>query len=228
MLISSWYARSSAATASRVATSPTADPPPPSPPADLPRRPLPIDERPSGTMWWRLHLRVYSPLFFGPPPREPPRGRFDAPDGSFAVCYLGASEEASFAEAFLRVRGGIFDEADLEPRAFSQIENTETLRLVQMHGDGLHKIGATSVIASGPYMASRSWSLALHNHRDRPDGISYRSRHDDGVFCAAIYDRARAKLVTRNTEPMLHELDRLRRLCKRYDAVMTIGGVRLI
>jgi hypothetical protein len=154
-------------------------------------------------MWWRLHLRVYSPLFFGPPPREPPRGRFDAPDGSFAVCYLGASEEASFAEAFLRVRGGIFDEADLEPRAFSQIENTETLRLVQMHGDGLHKIGATSVIASGPYMASRSWSLALHNHRDRPDGISYRSRHDDGVFCAAIYDRARAKLVTRNTEPRL-------------------------
>jgi hypothetical protein len=216
------------ATAGRVATNPAADPAPPLPPADLPRRSLPIDEKPAGTLWWRLHLRVYGPVFFGPVPGKPPSGRFDAPDGSFTVCYLGASEEASFAEALLRGRGGIFEDHDLEPRAFSEIESTQALRLVQLHGAGLQKIGATAAIASGPYSASRIWSLALHNHPDQPDGISYRARHDDDMFCAAIYDRARAKLVARRTEPLLQDLDRLRRLWTRYDFAIMSGGVLLV
>jgi hypothetical protein len=227
-VISTWSARSSVATASRVAPDPTADPAPPLPPADLPGRPLPIDEKPVGTPWWRLRCLAHEPLFFGPPPSKPARNRFDAPDRSFTVCYLGASEEASFVEAFLRGRGGIFEDVDLRLRAFSQIENTEALRLVQLHSEGLHKMGATAAIASGAYDASRPWSLALHNHPDQPDGISYRSRHDDGVFCAAVYERARAKLATRSTEPVLEDLDRLRRLCQRYDAtILTIAGAVL-
>jgi RES domain len=172
-------------------------------------------------------LRVYEPLFFGPSPGKPPRSRFDAPDGSFTVCYLGASEETSFVEAFLRGRGGIFDAADLEPSALSEIESIEPLRLCQLHGAGLQRIGATSVIASGHHSASRIWSLALYNHPDEPDGVFYRARFDDDVFCAAIYDRARAKLVTRSIEPVLKDLDRLRRLCEHYDAAIMRGGVRL-
>jgi hypothetical protein len=88
-------------------------------------------------------------------------------------------------------------------------------------------MGATSAIASGPYGTSRIWSLALHNHPDQPDGILYRSRFDDDAFCAAIYDRARSKLVVRSIEPVLENLDRLRRLCAHYDAVIMRGGVRL-
>ena len=143
------------------------------------------------------------------------------------MCYVGASEEASFVEALLRGRGAIFEADDLDPLAFSAIESTQPLRLAQLHGAGLHKIGATSVIASGPYSASRPWSLALHNHPDQPDGIAYRARHDDDVLCAAVYDRARTKLATRSTEPVLENLDRLRRLCERYDAAVMRGGVRL-
>jgi hypothetical protein len=144
------------------------------------------------------------------------------------VCYVGASEEASFVEAFLRGGGGIFDEVDLEPRAFAQIESTEPLRLVQLHGPGLHKAGVTAEVTHGNcYSMSRAWALALHNHPDQPDGISYRARHDDEVFCAAIYDRARDKVTFRSTEPMLQDLDRLKRLCHRYDAVITVGGVLL-
>ena len=52
------------ATASRVATNPAAHPGPPLPPADLPRWQLPIDEKPTGTLWWRVHKRIYEPLFF--------------------------------------------------------------------------------------------------------------------------------------------------------------------
>jgi hypothetical protein len=144
------------------------------------------------------------------------------------LCYLGASEEASFAEAFLRGRRGYFEDYDLASLAFSEIESTEPLRLAQLHGAGLQRMGATAEIEhGGDYRAPRSWSLALHSHPDQPDGISYRARHDDEMFCAAIYDRARTKLVTRHIEPALQNIDRLRRLCARYDAVIARGGIRL-
>jgi RES domain len=210
-----------------VAPDPDADPAPPLPPADLPRRSLPIEEKPAGTSWWRLHRLTYEPLFFGPRPGDPPKGRFDAPDGSFTICYLGASSEASFAEAFLRGRGGIFEDRDLISHAFSEIESAQPLRMAQLHGPGLLSIGATAAIASGPYKASRLWSFALHGHPDQPDGISYRARHDDDTLCAAIYERAKAKLVTRSTEPMLQDLDRLRRFSLRYGVAIVIGGVPL-
>ena len=117
--------------------------------------------------------------------------------------------------------------ASLVSRAFREIESTQPLRMAQLHGAGLMSIGATAAIASGPYKASRLWSVALHSHPDRPDGISYRARHDDDTLCAAIYERAKAKLVTRSTEPMLHDLDRLRRLSQRYGVAIVIGGVPL-
>jgi RES domain len=212
-----------------VASDATADPAPPLPPADLPGRRLPIDERVAGAIWWRLHLLAHQPQFFGPLPGTPPKNRFDAPDGSFRVCYVGASEEASFVEAFLRDRfDGLFYEVDLEPRAISQLENKEALRLVQLHSEGLYKIGATAAVASGRHDLSRAWSLALHNHPERPDGISYRARHDDSVICAAVYERARAKLLTRSTEPILQDLGRLRRLSQRYGvAIVTADGALL-
>jgi RES domain len=198
----------------------SAEPKPPRPPADLATRPLPIEEKLAGTLWWRIHLRYYHPLFFGPSPGKLPQNRFDAPDGSYRICYLGLSEAASFAESFLREPGLILAEGDLEPRAFSRILNTDPLRLVELYGAGLAKIGATAAVASGPYDISQEWGLAFHGHPDQPDGILYRARHDDDVFCAAIFDRASAILTLSAIEPILKDRLRLQRLLARYGAIL--------
>jgi hypothetical protein len=161
-----------------------------------------------------------SSTFFGPSPGQPPRSRFDAPDGSYRVCYLGLSEAASFAESFLRGPGLVLVEDDLESRAFSLILNTNRLRLVQMYGAGLAKLGATAAVASGSYEVSQEWGLALNGHPDQPDGILYRARHDDDVFCAAIFDRASAILTLTASEPILADRVRLQRLLVRYGAIL--------
>lgn len=194
----------------------SAEPVPPLPPSDLAGRSIPIEEKPAGTLWWRVHQRTHHPLFFGPSPGRSPQSRFDAPDESFRVCYLGASLEASFAESFYRGPGLILEHRDLEHRAFSQIENTRPLRLVQLHGPGLVRLGATAAIASGPYNVSQRWALELHAHYHQPDGILYRARHDDDVFSAAIYDRARSALSVRQTEAIIEDPARLNRLLTRY------------
>jgi hypothetical protein len=199
---------------------PSAEPAPPLPPADLARRPLPIEEMPAGTLWWRIHQQKHDPLFFGPLPGQPPQHRFDAPDGSFRVCYLGTSEDASFAESFFRGPGLILEEGDLELRAFSQIQNTHSLRLVQMHGPGLARLGGTAAVASGPYGVSQQWALALHNHADRPDGILYRARHDDDLFCAAVFDGPHSVLMLRCTNGVLEDRPRVNRLLARYGAIV--------
>jgi hypothetical protein len=107
---------------------------------------------------------------------------------------------ASFAESFYRGPGLILEYRDLEQRAFSQIENTRPLRLVQLHGPGLVKLGATAAIANGPYDVSQQWALELHEHPHWPDGILYPARHDDDVFSVAICDRGGSVLSVRQTE----------------------------
>jgi RES domain len=197
---------------------PSDEPAPPLPPADLQRRRLPLEDVPAGTEWWRIHRKIHDPLFFSPPTGYPPAGRFDASDGSFRVCYLGSSAEVSFAETFLRgpVPDLILAQSDLEQRALSRIENTQSLRLVQLHGPGLVKMSATSAVASGWYSVSRPWSLAFHMHSDEPDGIVYRSRHDDDALCAAVYDRARTKLMLKQTQSMSEDALLLERLAERW------------
>lgn len=193
-------------------------PAPPLPTADLQKRRLPFENVSAGTQWWRIHRKVHSPLFFGPPTGTAPAARFDAPDGSFTICYLGASAEASFAETFLRgpVRDLIVAHSELEQRALSRIENTQPLRLVKLHGPGLVTMSATSAVASGGYSVSQPWVLALHVHPDEPDGIFYRSRHDDDAFCAAVYDRAGAKLILQRTQSLVEDVSLLDRLAERY------------
>ncbi len=41
---------------------------------------------------------------------------------------------------------------------------------------------------------TQACSLAIRDRDDRPDGIHYRSRHDDGEDCWALYDHAKVQL----------------------------------
>ena len=166
----------------------------------------------------RLHSRRRAPLWFGPAPGNPPVNRFDDPKGKFRTCYLGASAEACFAETFLReppVR--VLDLADLGKRALATIEVRRDLRMVPLHGPALARLGATAEAGSGSaYAFSRRWSRALWSHRDEPDGIAHRARHDDSAFCFVLYDRARDYIAVTSERPLTEDLDLLAQLLKRY------------
>lgn len=165
--------------------------PPPLPPPDLHARRLPIYVHEVKWRLWRIHPADRSVLFFGPAPGLPPRGRWDAPDGRFRVCYVAEHSFAAFAETFLREPGAVvLQTEDVQARALARIHVLAPLRLVAMHGPGLHAVGATAASCTGDYAVSQAWAAALHDHPDAPDGIRYRARHDDDGLSIALFHRA--------------------------------------
>lgn len=80
----------------------------------------------------------------------------------------------------------------LRRKARVKLKVSRKLRLVELRGYGLGRIGATAEIVHGglPYDAPQAWSKALHVHPSKPDGIAYTARHDDEALCYALFDRA--------------------------------------
>ena len=171
------------------------EPAAPAPPADLDQRPLPLHPAPAGMALFRIVAAATEPLFFGPKPGDPPAGRFDAADGSFRACYAGLSPEACFAEKFLRhLPGRAIEVALIRMMALVRLETLRPLALVALHGPGLAPIGATAAVAHGAYATSRPWAAALFAHPQHPDGLCWRSRFDDSLFCVALFDRCQGDL----------------------------------
>lgn len=146
---------------------------------------------PVGEPLYRIHPVRFPALFFGPAEGASPRGRWDAPDGAFRVCYLAERPFVAFAETFLRRPGVMVVEiAEVAERALAVVRPLRALRLAAMHGAGLHAAGATAAARAGPYAVSRAWAAALHAHPAGVDGIRCRARHDDDGFTVALFDRA--------------------------------------
>ncbi|HEX2078532.1 MAG TPA: RES family NAD+ phosphorylase [Longimicrobium sp.] len=160
---------------------------------------------------YHIHPANRYALFFGPAKGQPPRGRWDAPNGKFRVCYLAEKPSTAFAETFLREPGVMVLEAeDLAARSLAIVQILAPLRLVAMHGQGLHALGATAASCTGDYAASRAWSAALHAHPEKPDGIRYRARHDDDGFAIALFDRAENSVADMDGAPLTDPANRLR------------------
>jgi len=177
----------------------------------------------AGTQWMRFHGRSKTALWFGPASGSPPVHRFDDPLGRFRVCYLGTTIEVCFAETFLRnppVQILALD--DLGTRLMATVEVRRALRLVTLHGPSLVRIGATAELASSSrYDLSQAWSRVLWEHSDQPEGIIYRSRHDDSALCVAVYNRAKNSLAVLSERRLTDDPKRLADLLKRYDLGLT-------
>jgi hypothetical protein len=192
------------------------------PDLSLPKR-LPLSRVRVGACFMRIHARTRNALWLGPAAGRSAIHRFDDPGTRFRVCYLATAIETCFAETFLRnppVR--ILSLEDLGGRSIAAIEVRRELRLVPIHGPGLVRLGVTSEIASGSdYAASQLWSRALWQHLDKPDGILYRSRHDDSALCVAVYNRAKDGLVVIRDDALTDDAQRLARVLKRYGVGLT-------
>ena len=134
------------------------------------------------------------------------------------MLYLGQTLSAAFIETLLRnPRIPFIDRTEIELRSVSELHNLHALKLVDLRGAGLSRIGADSQLFSGPYDAAAQWALALWRHRDRPDGLLYRSRHDPNHICAAVFDRKDARFGIQSTQPLVQ-------IPHRWAAILAVHG----
>jgi hypothetical protein len=188
--------------------------PGPLPPPDFAARLLPTEIVPAGVRLIRIHRNAFSPVFFGPTGGN----RFDDPTRRYGVCYFALSVEGAFAQTCLRAVGARFVAMTfLEERSFSEIEVTTPLRIVALHGAGLAQRGATSVVSSGPHGLAQQWLQAIHNHPQVPDGISYRSNHDNSELCVALFDRCQTSLRAGGARPIMMDPTALATLLNHYN-----------
>lgn len=176
----------------------------PRPPADLADRTPITTTVPTGRVLHRFFTTANAPIHFD----RSQDGRLNAPDGSYGVLYAAKRPQGAFAETFLRQPGHTQLAADLIARkAYVTLAVTRPLRLINLHGPGLARLGATAEVTHGglPYAAPQAWSAAIHAHPLAADGIAYKARHDDREICYALFDRAETALREAGRE---RDLDR--------------------
>jgi hypothetical protein len=169
-----------------------------------------------------LFSRFPNPMGFGKTPSRFSDPRRLVPANRFGVLYLGSSLKVCFVEAVLRDQGDgriddlLLDENDLAIRSYATVEVVTPLSLVDLRGDGPLRMGIPSDVVRGAKQSlARHWSVAIHKHPARPDGIIYPSRLN-GEVNLAIYDRAIPKLQAAACVPLLQAaglaavLDRLK------------------
>lgn len=156
--------------------------PHPLPVDDLQRRPLPLIV--TGQSWYRIHRIGDDALHFG----ESGGSRFDAPGREFGVLYAGSDAYCAFIETLgRRIGERNVHVHDLRARMLVRIDVGQPLRLVDLTGSGLARLGADERLCTGDYAVARQWSLALFRHPESPDGLYFRSRHDPSRPSVAIF-----------------------------------------
>jgi len=147
----------------------------------------------AGTSWTRIYQLTFSPEYFDTTNRH----RFNAPDRQFGTLYAGSDDACALVETFGRdLDLRVVSTSDLSARGRSHVEIVRDLRVVDLTGPGLAQIRADGRLTTGDYHVAQRWSLALHEHPDRPDGLIWRSRFDPDRVCVAVYERARASVRT--------------------------------
>jgi hypothetical protein len=164
--------------------------PHPEPRPDLSQRPLPLLTV-SGP-WVRIYHCARGALHFG----HSGDNRFDAPDRRlYGVLYVSDDAHGAFVETLGGTRGLastlVVTTSALHSRCFSRVGASRELRVVDLRGPGLARIGADARLLTGDYRVAQRWSRALWEHPDQPDGIYYRARRDPDRFSLALFDRVR-------------------------------------
>jgi hypothetical protein len=116
------------------------------PPADLNTRKLPIVEK--GGRLFRISNAARGQsgvIFFGKNKTE----RFDDPEGSYGVSYLGEDEFAAFIEVFGQAKQLLIDVDFIYERAISSLRPRRVLRLVDITGHGAAWISAAGEVTDG-------------------------------------------------------------------------------
>jgi len=202
--------------------------PHPLPPVDFATRSLSILE--SAGPWYRLNLARYpSALYFD----RTGGGRFDGPQQSYGILYVGEDLFGPFIESFGRTHGKVaIASGDLQERYLAQFVSVQPLRFADLCGAGLSRIGVECARRSTPprnvdadnrinngedYGVSRQWAQAIWQHPDTVDGIRYPSRHDPSRILCGLFDRAKENLQSSKLGTLLEKPQTLATILDTYN-----------
>ena len=156
----------------------------PLPAPDLQKQDLPLLAY--GEPLFRIHRSDRDPAFWG----KIGDNRFDAPAGEFGVLYAASDEYGAFIETCGGLLNRTVTSSFLGARGWARVTTARDLKLVDLSGSGLARIGADERLCSGEHDVAQQWALALWQHPDAADGLLYRARHDPSRTSIAIFDRA--------------------------------------
>ena len=167
---------------------------------------------------WRIHRTDHDPLWFGPTRGEPPRGRFDAPNAEYQICYLGGSPAAALVETLLRGRQRrVIARSTLRLRTLTAIHPQRTLPLARLDGPGMVRLGTGGdIIHAADYSASRRLAFEVFQDNAGVDGLRYRSRWDSDCFCVALFNRAEPAVTAAPDGERLDRSPHIQTLLDRY------------
>lgn len=125
----------------------------------------------------------------------------------FGTCYFGLSLAVAFAETVLH------DELPVNGKFTMTWEKLEALYVVRFSGAvltladltgvALKRSGADSSISTAcPYDLPQRWSVAIHKHPQKVDGILYMSRQLNSEKAVVVFDRARRKVRRPQSVPL--------------------------
>lgn len=146
---------------------------------------LPIQILERDTALFRLHQSCYGAIYFN----SDNSWRFNNPiSGEYGVLYAALDYYAALRETLKPDKFNILSADFLRSRCLSTVTPKRDLRLVDLAGAGLTRIGADGRLTTGSYQIAQAWSHALYRHPDRVDGLYYCSRYDPSKLCVALYD----------------------------------------
>jgi hypothetical protein len=154
------------------------------PPPDLQTRDLPLLAYRAAL--FRIHRSDKDPAFWG----KTGDNRFDAPAAEFAMLYAASDQYGAFIETCGGLLNRTVTSSFLSARAWARVIPERDLKLVDLSGSGLARIGADERLCSGEHDVAQQWALVLWHHPAAADGIQYRARHDPSRTSVAIFDRA--------------------------------------
>lgn len=174
----------------------------PPPPPDLQQQDLPVLAY-RATLF-RIHRNDRDPAFWG----KTGDNRFDAPASQFGVLYAAADQYGAFIETCGELLNRTVTSNFLGARGWARVTPTRVLKLVDLSGSGLARIGADERLCSGEHDVAQQWSLALWQHPAAVDGIHYRARHDPSRTAVAIFDRAASAVTIARDGGLLAEANK--------------------
>ena len=122
--------------------------------------------------------------------------------------YAAAAIEGAFVETILHGKTDeqIVSRAYVEQRAWTEFTTVRQLKLMKLYDEGLFWHGTDASISAMPsYTRSRQIALAAFREGPDLDGIAYRSRHDNGELCFALFDRVTSADFDTGRTQLFHE-----------------------
>ena len=173
----------------------------PEPPAALADRSPLLYQLTPGTVLSRIHNRNQEPAFFS----RTSRNRFDCPNASFGVLYVGLDEHCAFVETFGQDTGiRLITRRALEQRRLCYMRLAAQLTVIDLAtSGGLARIGADARLLSGSHAVAQRWSAALRDHPTKPAGLLYPARNDVARKACALFDPPEIVLQVTNAGSLL-------------------------